>query len=810
MPLTLAEARARSADLDQVSYSVELDLTNPARFYSIVAVWFRSRSGTTFLDLAGGCEVAVTVDGEAIETPVYDGARLALEGLAPGELHEVTVTAFLPYVTDGEGMHTFTDPVDYERYVGAYLGVDLTQRVFACFDQPDVKATVSLTVLGEPGWTVLANGQVLGVASDRWRFAATRPIPINQFVVCAGPWSSITWVDDGREFGWHARKSLASALERDFADLQQVTMSCFAHYARIFTAPYEFGSYHQIFVPGQNWGAQETPGCVMYRDELLPDTIDSLTRQSRASTIAHEMAHMWFGNLATMRWYEDIWLNESFADYLGYRVASEAAGYPNAPVDFEIARKPSGFVADGRSSTHPVAATANDVPDSAAAASNFDAISYAKGNALIRQLATWLGDEQFFTGVNTYLHRYAFANAGLDDFVDCLAAAAPHHDVVGWAQSWLCTTGFDTIEVIDTEAGPAVRRRGSRQHSISVVAYDDSLALLDVRHIEVGAEPVVLPGWHDHIILPNAHGETFARAEPRTQDDELLRRQVSRVADPIQRAQIWSNAFARLHTRELSPLEFFATVRTQLPHETEPSIVRSVIGWTLGRGLQVCRSTEEVQAGFEAVATACRARLSRSTDAADSATTAFVDGAVRAGGDSSVLHGWHEQGHIEGVPLSVEQRWVLIWRLVELGAETPEFITANVSPKDSAQVRDWAERARAAVPNAHAKRAAWSVVEDERVSNRRLRAVLDGLWSAGRGSLPAEQVTTYLTNTQALTARCGPGFGALLGSCHPGLALSSDQLQALSDSLSGELEPRLRRQWQDWYDDLTSAAWSAR
>ena len=805
MPLTLAEARARSADLDQVAYSVEVDLRDPERFHSTVTVWFRSESSATFLDLAGASEVAVTVDGVAVDRPNYDGARLALAGLASSHLHEVTVTGFLPYVTDGEGMHTFTDPVDQERYVGAYLGVDLAQRVFASFDQPDVKATVSLTVLAEPGWTVLANGRLVGVTNGRWSFATTQPIPITQFVVCAGRWASITWVDEGREFGWHARQSLSSALDRDFADLRQVTTSCFAHYGRLFTAPYEFGSYHQVFVPGQNWGAQETPGCVMYQDELLPETIDLTTRQTRASTIAHEMAHMWFGNLATMRWYEDIWLNESFADYLGYRVASEAAGYPRAPVDLEIARKPFGYVADGRRSTHPVAATAADVPDSAAAASNFDAISYAKGNALIRQLATWLGDEQFFAGVNTYLDRYAFANAGLDDFVDCLAAAAPHHDVSGWARSWLSTTGFDTIEVTDTEAGPVVRRLGSRRHTISVAAYDDSLALVDVRQIEVGIDPVVLAGWHGHLILPNAGGETYARISLRTRDDDTLRRQVSRVVDPVHRAQIWANAFARLHAGELSPGDFLAGVEAQLPQESEPSVVRAVLRWALGRGLQVCRSAEEVRAGFEAVATACRGRLSRSADPTDPATSAFVDGAVRTCRDPSVLLGWHEQGHLDGAPLSVEQRWVLIWRMAELGVGTTDLVAASASPEDSAQVRDWAERARAAVPDADAQRSAWAAVEDEGVSNRRLRAVLDGLWSTGRGTLPDEQVAAYLTGAQALAMRRGAGFAALLGSCTPGLALSPDQLQALADALAGDLEPRLRRQWQDWYDDLTVA-----
>ncbi len=806
MPLTLTDACARSADLADVSYSVELDLTERARFRSSVTVRFRSRSGATFLDLMDAGEVAVTVDGEAVESPVYQDSRLVLEALTPRELHEVTVSALMPYVTDGEGMHTFTDPVDQERYLGAYLGVDLTQRVFACFDQPDVKAAVSLTVVGEPDWTVLANGQLLDAAGGRWRFATTRPIPINQFVVCAGPWRSMTWASQGREFGWHARKSLASALERDFDDLRQVTMSCFGYYSRVFTAPYAFGSYHQIFVPGQNWGAQETPGCVMYQDELLPDAVDLPRRQMRASTIAHEMAHMWFGNLATMRWYEDIWLNESFADYLGYRVASEAAGYPAALVDFQVRGLPSGYVADGRGSSHPVAATAVDVPDSAAAANNFDAISYAKGNALIRQLALWLGDEQFFAGVNAYLDRYAFANADLDDFVACLAAAAPSQNVIGWAQSWLRTTGFDTIQVIDTPTGPAVRRRGTRNHCISVAAFDRSLALVEVRNLEVGAETVALPGWQDHIILPNAHGETFARIQPRPRDDEALRQHLHEVANPLQRAQVWSTTFVRLHAGELNAVDFFQMVQTQLPHEPEPSIVRAVISWSLRRGLQVCQSAQEVRAGFEAVAIACRAGLRRSPNMTNSATAAFVDGAVRTVSDPTVLLRWHEQGHLEGQPLSLEQRWVLIWRITETGAAASDFISANQSPQDSAEVQDFAERARAAIPDASTKQAAWSIVKNDDVSNRRLRAVLDGLWSPGQGSLPAEQVTAYLTTAPELAARRGPAVAATLGSCHPGLALAPDHMQALFDALAGDMQPRLRRHWQDWRDDLTLAA----
>ncbi len=801
MPLTLVEARARSADVDDVSYAVELDLTGTTEFRSLVAVRFRSRSGETFLEFAGASDVSVVVDGEAVDRACYDGARVRLQGLSPGVVHDVVVDGRLPYVTDGEGMHTFTDPVDDERYVSAYLGVDLAQRVFACFDQPDVKATVSSTVIAPTGWTVLANGRVLEVDGGRWTFATTRPIPISQFVVCAGRWASLTWMDGGREFGWHARQSLAPALRRDVDDLRAVTMSCLTHYESLFTTPYQFGSYQQVFVPGQNWGAQETPGCVMYRDELLPESDDPVTRQLRAATIAHEMAHMWFGNLATMRWYQDIWLNESFADYLGYRVAAEAAGYAHAVVHFEIARKPDAYVADVRHSTHPVAATSTDVPDSTAAGSNFDAISYAKGNVLIRQLAAWLGDETFFAGVNGYLQQYAFANAELSDLIDCLEAAAPGRDVVGWAESWLQTTGFDTIQVVDTETGVELRRDGQRTHQTSVAAFDTSLRLVGMRNVAVGSQTVALAGWQDHIILVNPNGETFATTRLRTRDDQMLRGQVSSLCDPNHRAQIWGSAFAGLHSRELDPLAFFEMVESQLPDETEPSIVQSVIRWVLRRGLQVCRSGGDVRSGFESVARACQARLVGATGGLQ--TSAFTDGAVRTVDDPATLLTWLRKGDVAGTTLSVEQRWTLMWRLAELGAITPGFISSAGSQDDTAQVRDWAARADAAFPDAAAQRSAWSVINDSRVSNRRMGAMLQGLWSPGRGSLTDETVMSYLTAAPQIATRGGPGVAEILGRGHPGLTLTAEQMRTLADALEGDLEPRLSRQWRDWYDDLT-------
>ena len=297
--------------------------------------------------------------------------------------------ARLPYVTDGDGMHTFTDPVDGERYVSAYVGVDITQRVFACFDQVDLKAPITLRVVADPAWTVLSNGHVASkngqsTQADAWEFTPTPPIPIDLFVLCAGPWHSRTLEHAGLPMGWHARRSLAAELDRDFDELRRMTEQCFDHYADLFDEPFPFDSYDQVFVPELNWGAMECPGCVTFRDEFIPrGRVTEDERRSRAMVIAHEMSHMWFGDLVSQTWWEDIWLNESFAEYMGFRVSEDAAGFAGTRVGFEVTHKPGAMVADRRRSTHPVAPLPEDVPDVDTASTNFDAISYAQGRVRV-------------------------------------------------------------------------------------------------------------------------------------------------------------------------------------------------------------------------------------------------------------------------------------------------------------------------------------------------------------------------------------------------------------------------------------------
>ncbi|NGN70143.1 aminopeptidase N, partial [Streptomyces sp. A7024] len=477
--LTRAEAQLRARILEVGRYDVELDLTRGEEvFGSTVVIRFAAREAAeTFLELKPAALRRVVLDGAELDPASLDGNRLPLT-LAAGA-HELRVEADMAYSRTGEGMHRFTDPADGETYLYTQLFLDDVQRVFAAFDQPDLKAEFAVSVIAPAGWTVLGNG----VATDhgtldnrrRWTIATTPPISTYLVAVAAGPWHSIADEHAGIPFGLHCRRSLAQHLDADADELLDITKRCFDRYHEKFTEPYPFDSYDQAFVPEFNAGAMENPGLVTFRDEyIFRSAVTDTERQTRAVTLAHEMAHMWFGDLVTLRWWDDIWLNESFAEYLGCQIVTECTRFDGVWTDFAIARKGWGYDADQRPSTHPVAPDA--VPDTASALLNFDGISYAKGASALRQLVAWLGEDAFFAGINDHFTKHKFGNATLADFIDSLAAASGR-DVPGWADAWLRTTGVDTLSPVvrthqdDGSWTLSVRREGSRPHTFTIGFY---------------------------------------------------------------------------------------------------------------------------------------------------------------------------------------------------------------------------------------------------------------------------------------------------------------------------------------------------
>lgn len=486
------EAQTRAQLIDVHRYTVALDLTTgDETFESRAAIHFTARAaGDTFIELKPALLRSVTLDGQPLDPAGLNENRLALPGLTAGE-HELLVDATMRYSRTGEGMHRFTDPTDGETYLYTQLFLQDAQRVFAVFDQPDLKAVFELNLTAPEGWTVLGNSVATDHGGGHWSLAPTPPISTYLVAVAAGPWHSVRTEHAGLPFGIHCRRSLAPHLDIDADEIFAITRACYDRYHEKFEEPYPFDSYDQAFVPEFNAGAMENPGLVTFRDEFVyRSAVTDTERQTRAMVIAHEMAHMWFGDLVTLTWWDDIWLNESFAEYMGYQTLTEATRYTDTWVAFGIDRKSWGYDADQRPSTHPVAPDPASVPDTAAAMLNFDGISYAKGASALRQLVAWLGEKDFLAGINTHFARHKFGNATLADFIDSLAASTDR-DVHRWAEQWLRTSGVDTLTPTignaneggtgtggngtDTGWTLHVTRRGDRPHRIAVGAYDRDL-----------------------------------------------------------------------------------------------------------------------------------------------------------------------------------------------------------------------------------------------------------------------------------------------------------------------------------------------
>jgi aminopeptidase N len=799
--LTLDEARARAALLSDVMYDLSLDLTDRETFGVRARVRFdcAEPGAETFLELTDALDLAVA----GVKEWSYDGRRIHLIGLEAS--NEVRVEARLAYITDGDGMHTFTDPADGETYVSAYVGMVIAQRVFPCFDQNDLKAPITLEVTAPEDWTVLANGRPTAQGEGRWSFAPTPAIPTAMFVVCAGPWHSHTWEHDTKDgrtlpFGWHARASLAAQLDRDIDELRRITDQCFDHYGELFAEPYPFDSYDQVMAPGQNWGAQETPGCVTYRDEYLPvGTPTEAERRRRAVVIAHEMAHMWFGDLVTMTWWEDTWLQESFADYMGFRVAEAAAGIKGTFVDFTIGRKVSGYQADERRSTHPVAPVTEDVADVDVAAGNFDQISYAKGNSALRQLVTWLGDDTFLAGVNAYLTRHRFGNATLADFLDALDGVTDR-DVRGWAEAWLRTTGFDTLRVARDADGPVLTREGSRPHRVRVTTYDESLARIGSGLVDLADEPVSLT--EGAVIVPNSAGETFARVRFDDQSWARLTDDLASLPDDDARAVVWSTTFDLARQGEITPEEYLGMITRHLPREPRAPIVEAVLSWSLSTLIPRHLPPAEVVNAVAQVAAACESGLASEPD--PQVAVALSRTLAETTPDAVLLEQWLvDRATHTGIELDPTMRWSAIRRLAALGALTPEQIDEERHGDGTVVGQVGAARALAAIPHPEAKERAWArMFADPHVSNRMFEAAAEGFWDPEQVPLVHPYVARYLEEAPAVARARGQAFSQLVGSAFPDIPLGDPDVAALEDALAGDVPTVLRRAWEDRLDDL--------
>lgn len=817
--LTRDEALSRAKLLDVHRYTIELDLTTgDETFESVTVIRFAARAnGDTFVEVRPAELHSVTLDGEPLDPATLDDNRLPLNGLTAGE-HELRVRASMRYSRTGEGMHRFTDPTDGETYLYTQLFMDDVQRVFAAFDQPDLKSVFDLTVKAPEAWTVLANGITEHLGDGRWQAAPTPLISTYLVAVAAGPWHSVRTEHRDLPFGIHCRRSLAPYLDADADELLEITKQCYDRYHEKFEEPYPFDSYDQAFVPEFNAGAMENPGLVTFRDEFVyRSAVTDTERQTRAMVIAHEMAHMWFGDLVTLQWWDDIWLNESFAEYMGYQTLTEATRFTDTWTDFGVVRKPWGYDADQRPSTHPVAP--ENVDDTASALLNFDGISYAKGASALRQLVTWLGEKDFLAGINTHFARHKFANATLADFIDSLAAHT-ERDVHAWADAWLRTTGVDTLTpTVNGTNGDrtlAVAHHGSRPHRVAVGLYDLDLAdegrhLTLRQRLEIDipqSEPQPI-GKRPALLLLNDGDLTYTKVRFDAESFETVRTSLSGLPDPLTRAVVWNALRDAVRDGELAPAAYLDAARAHLPRETDLALVQGVLAFA-GQAADRYVTPEQRPAALATLSALCRDLIRRTEDGDHPglrlvAVRHFIDVAAQP----DTIAAWLADGTVPGGPeLDPDLRWRVLARLAVLGATDAAAIAAELDRDPSATGREGAARCRAALPDAETKRAAWAAMfDDDNLSNYLFTATAQGFWQPEQADLTAGYVPRFYSDAVALAARRGPAIAEAAGRwAFPAHAVDADSLRLGEECLAtAEPTPALRRKLIDQLDDLARA-----
>ena len=769
--LTRDEARERAALVRVDDYSVDLELTaEGATFVSDTTVRFSCTSpgASTFIDLIAPTVREVTLNGRRLDpAQVFDGARITLPGLAAE--NTVRVLADAAYMNTGEGLHRFVDPVDDEVYLYSQFEVADARRVFTCFDQPDLKARFAFRVTAPAHWRVISNSPTPdprhlteGVAV--WEFEPTPVLPTYVTAVVAGPYRGGTGEltsSDGRTIplGVYCRASLAGHLDAD--EVMDVTTRGFAHYEATFDRPYPFAKYDQIFVPEFNAGAMENAGAVTFLENyVFRSRPTEAMVERRALTILHELAHMWFGDLVTMRWWDDLWLNESFAEYTSTHAQVEATRWTSAWTTFLAMEKAWAYRQDQLPSTHPIVAEIRDLEDVEV---NFDGITYAKGASVLKQLVAWVGRDAFDAGLRAYFTEHAWQNTELTDLLRHLEATSGR-DLGAWSRHWLEQAGVNTLRPELTAAADGtiaelhVRQEASdghphlRPHRLVVSGYDEGPDGQVVRSwrteldVDGARTPVPQATGRPVPLILLVNDEDLAYAKVRLDEASLAAatRRLADIADPLPRSLIWSAAWDMTRDAETAPRDYVDLVAGNIAAETDSSVLLSLLRQA-GSAVQVYVAAPYRVAAREALVDTLIELAGRAAPGGDQQLQ-FVKFAAQlaTGRHVAWLQDTLAEDAVPGLVVDADLRWELLTALVAAGARSAPDIDAELARDDTATGRRAAAGAHAAIPTPDAKRAAWeSVVADGSLPNAVQAAVIAGFARALDDSLLEPFVEPY-------------------------------------------------------------------
>ncbi len=840
--LTRDQAAERAALVTVNNYRIELDLTDshagPGEhtFRSVTTVEFDALAGAdSYIDLAADTIRAATLNGNDIDVSEYDESTgVPLRGLAAHNV--VVIDADCRYSNTGEGLHRFVDPVDNEVYLYSQFETADAKRMFACFDQPDLKSTFDVIVTAPSHWEVVSNGATVSAerqdttGATTHTFATAPRMSTYLVALIAGPYA--VWRDRYSDahgeipLGLFCRRSLQEFMdsERLFTETKQG----FGFYHNNFGVPYAFGKYDQLFVPEFNAGAMENAGAVTFlEDYVFRSKVTRASYERRAETVLHEMAHMWFGDLVTMQWWDDLWLNESFATFASVLCQAEATEYDQAWTTFANSEKSWAYRQDQLPSTHPVAA---DIPDLHAVEVNFDGITYAKGASVLKQLVAYVGLESFLAGLRDYFRDHAFANATFGDLLGALEKASGR-DLSGWGRQWLKTTGLNTLRpefdlddqgrftrfaISQGGAKPGAGETRVHRLAVGIYADDGSGKLVRVHREELDVEgdltdvPALQGIPRGKLILVNDDDLTYCSL--RLDPDSLLTllSRIADIAEPLPRTLAWSAAWEMTREAELKARDFVALVQAGIHAETEVGVAQRLLlqaQAALGSYAEPVWATEE---GWPAFADRLL-ELARGAEPGSDHQLAYVNAlctSVLSSRHVAVLADLLDSAEsadrpgrgLPGLTVDTDLRWRLVTALAAAGdidadgTATP-FIDAEAQRDPTAAGRRSAAAASAARPQAAVKEAAWQqVIEDDTLANITARAIIGGFVRPGQGELLQPFTARYFEAIPGVWERRSSEVAqTVVVGLYPSWDISEEGLAAADTFLAGEVPPALRR-----------------
>ncbi|MDR7080749.1 aminopeptidase N [Arthrobacter ginsengisoli] len=779
------EAATRSALITTHSYDVSLDVRQAAdpdvagyQSRSVITFSAGEPGASTFLDFIGSEVHSVLLNGRNVPVAdVVDGSRIRLDNLQAE--NEVTVTGTALYSTSGEGMHRFFDPADGQCYLYTQYEPADARRVFANFEQPDLKAEFTFHVMAPSAWQVSSNGietqRTLlssGPDTSRWDFAPTKAMSTYITTVLAGPYfkAEDSWrgtLGDGTRLdiplALYCRASMAPSFDPEA--LFALTRNGLAFFNQLFDFPYPWGKYEQAFVPEYNLGAMENPGLVTFTESyVFTSRAADSQYQARANTLLHEMAHMWFGDLVTMQWWDDLWLKESFADYMGTLGVDRTTDWATAWVNFANNRKAWAYVQDQLPTTHPIVA---DIPDLEAAKQNFDGITYAKGASVLKQLVAYVGFEAFVAGSRRYFKDHAYGNTTLTDLLAALSTASGR-DLAGWARQWLQTSGISTLSseieehdgvlgavtIIQDAEDPTTGRQEPRPHRLRIGLYgmDDRGALVRTDSVETdvsGArtEVTALVGKaRPALLLVNDDDLSYAKVRLDARSEATVRASLGALSDPMARALCWTALWDSARDA-VTPSSLYVDAVTRFaPAETGIGVLLNVLGNAATAIERYVPGADRaaVRRGFLSLAADELRRAAPGSDQQLAWARTLAAGSRFDGGRLDLLRGILDGSTvIAGLSVDAELRWNLWHALAANGQATVAQLDRELALDNTAAGKSGHATALAARPEAAVKEAAWKeAVHGTSLSNQLLSATIAG-FNTGPAPLLRDFIDRY-------------------------------------------------------------------